>query len=715
MTRGLHLSSKIYSPGEIGKVIDSVKDQLETVSLNTKERFYNIPCSFDIETTSFFRTTGNDEELEKVAIMYVWAFGIGGLVVIGRTWEEFTTMLSEVSKRLDLDRETRLLCYVHNLSFDFSFLHPWLKFSKIFAISNRKPVYALTTLGIEFRCSYLLSGKSLEKLGNDLRKYKIAKLTGDLDYNLERHQETPLTEKEIAYISHDVLVVMAYIQETIEREGDITKIPLTKTGYVRRFCRNACFYEEGKPHNRSVKRLEYLKIMSRLMVTKNEYHQLKRAFQGGFTHANPFYSGIVVENVTSFDFTSSYPAVMLSEKFPMGPAEKVGKMTEQEFKKNLKLYCCLFDIQFINLQPKRYQDSYISISRCRNVDTAIVNNGRVVSAKSLVTTITEQDFTIIESFYTWDNIRVFNFKRYKKDYLPTDFVKAIIKLYKDKTTLKNVPGKEIDYMLAKEMLNSCYGMCVTDIVRDMYEYNYESHQWKDPTEPDYYTAIRKYNYSKSRFLFYPWGVWVTAYARRNLFTGIVECGMDYVYSDTDSIKIMNAEKHLPYIRKYNDWVTSKLRKAMEYHGIPYEDIEPLTVKGEKKPLGVWDFDGEYSRFKTLGAKRYLVEEKETGEIIMTVSGLNKQTAVGYMKKLQGPVKNGLFDWFKNGLYIPPGYTGKQTHTYIDTPKEGYLKDYTGRTAHYYERSGVHLGPADYRLGLAREYIDYILGLREIDI
>lgn len=715
MTRGFHLSSKIYSPGEIGKVIDSVKDQLETVSLNTKERFYNIPCSFDIETTSFFRTTGNDEEKEKVAIMYVWAFGIGGLVVIGRTWEEFTTMLSELSERLDLDRETRLLCYVHNLSFDFSFLHPWLKFSKVFAISNRKPVYALTTLGIEFRCSYLLSGQSLAKIGNDLRKYKISKLTGDLDYNLERHQETPLTEKELGYISHDVLVVMAYIQETIEREGDITKIPLTKTGYVRRFCRNACFYEEGKSHNKSVKRLEYLKIMSRLTVTKNEYHQLKRAFQGGFTHANPFYSGIVVENVTSFDFTSSYPAVMLSEKFPMGPAEKVGEMTETEFEKNLKLYCCLFDIQFINLQPKRNQDSYISISRCRNVDTAIVNNGRVVSAKSLVTTITEQDFTIIEAFYTWDHIRVFNFKRYKKDYLPTDFVKAIIKLYKDKTTLKNVPGKEIDYLLSKEMLNSCYGMCVTDIVRDEYGYNYDTHQWNDPNEPDYYTAIRKYNYSKSRFLFYPWGVWVTAYARRNLFTGIVECGMDYIYSDTDSIKITNAENHLPYIRKYNDWVTYKLRKAMEYHGIPYEDIEPMTVKGEKKPLGVWDFDGEYSRFKTLGAKRYLVEEKKTGEIILTVSGLNKQTAVSYMKKLQGPVKNGLFDWFKNGLYIPPGYTGKQTHTYIDTPKEGHLTDYTGRTAHYYERSGVHLGPADYSLGLAREYIDYILGLREIDI
>ena len=47
--------------------------------------------------------------------------------------------------------------------------------------------------------------------------------------------------------------------------------------------------------------------------------------------------------------------------------------------------------------------------------------------------------------YKWEKIRIYNFRRYKKDYLPTDFVKAILKLYRDKTTLKDVTGKEIQY------------------------------------------------------------------------------------------------------------------------------------------------------------------------------------------------------------------------------------------------------------------------------
>ncbi|MEM1506600.1 hypothetical protein RG959_25010, partial [Domibacillus sp. 8LH] len=59
--------------------------------------------------------------------------------------------------------------------------------------------------------------------------------------------------------------------------------------------------------------------------------------------------------------------------------------------------------------------------------------------------------------------------------------------------------------------------------------------------------IEKYNSSRKRFLYYAWGIWVTAYARRNLWTGILAVGNDYIYSDTDSLKVLNYEKHEPYI------------------------------------------------------------------------------------------------------------------------------------------------------------------------
>ena len=50
----------------------------------------------------------------------------------------------------------------------------------------------------------------------------------------------------------------------------------------------------------------------------------------------------------------------------------------------------------------------------------------------------------------------------------------------------------------------------------------------------------------------------------------------------------------------------------------FEDLQPKTNNGIKKLIGVWDFDGSYSRFKTLGAKRYLVEYKDTKELEITV-------------------------------------------------------------------------------------------------
>ena len=723
-------SIEIYKPEEIKDVLKKVRPFFRFAFTNTKTKYFNVPCSFDIETSSFFRSTGNTEQ-EKTAIMYEWTFGIYGVVIIGRTWEEYTTMISTLSHELDLNENKRLLIYVHNLGYEFQFMRKLFTWKKVFSISARTPIYALTDTGVEYRCSLLLSGYKLEKLGDELRTFKIKKLVGSLDYEKIRHSGTPLTEEETAYCVNDVKIVMAYIAERIDIDGDIARLPLTKTGYVRNYCRNSCFFEPGERHKKSIKRLRYMDIMNGLRLTPDEYRQLKRAFQGGFTHANPFFSGKVVENVTSYDFTSSYPAVMLAEKFPMSSSERVKIESMEELEKNLKLYCCVFDIEIFGLQSVLWQDNYISQSRCWDVKNGVINNGRVVSASHLFTTITEQDFMIIRKFYTWERVRIYNFRRYRKDYLPTDFVKAILKLYQDKTTLKGVDGKEIEYLKSKEMLNSCFGMSVTDIVRE--EIIYTDH-WLTPEETppvDYEKEIIKYNNNRGRFLFYPWGVWVTAYARRNLFTAILEFGSDYIYSDTDSIKGRNPERHMKYIEEYNKRIREQLQRAMKFHGIPETAIEPETKDGIKKCLGVWDFDGEYSRFKTLGAKRYLVKYsdnpengKNRGKVNITVSGLNKQVCVPYlMEKAHGDISK-VFDLFVDGreymgkkttpLYIPPEFTGKMTHTYIDEPRTGTVIDYLGTPGEYRELSGVHLSKSDYTMSISREYSDFLLNVRDTE-
>lgn len=660
-------------------------------------KYYNIPCAFDIETSSFFRWYNGEKD--KCATMYIWMFGIEDLIIIGRVWDEYLLLCEWIRDILKTSDKCRLIVYVHNLGYEFQFIRKRIKWYKVFSLSKYKPVYAITNTGIEYRCSYILSGYSLAKLGDELNIFKIKKLVGNLDYSLIRHSGTPLTEKEMMYCINDVKVVLAYILETIINDGNITKIPLTKTGYVRQYCRLKCWGDRKKE---PYKRLEYSQIMESLTIELDEYKQLKRAFQGGFTHCNPFYSGKIVKNVTSFDFVSSYPAVMLAEKYPMSKGKIVGIKSKDDFNEYIKYYCCIFDVEFINLQSQLFHDNYISSSRSWMLKGAIINNGRVVSAGRLCTTITEQDYLIIRKYYTWEHMKIGNFRIYKKGYLPTDFVKAIIKLYQDKTQLKGVEGKEIEYLKSKEMLNSCYGMTVTDIVRQDIVYD---NDWVDfdITNCDEQQKISKYNNNRSRFLFYPWGIYVTAYARRNLFTGITELGEDYIYSDTDSVKCKNVEAHESYFRKYNELIREQLKKAMEYHGISYNEILPTTKEGKIKELGIWELDGIYSRFKTLGAKRYLVEYNDSKQINITVSGLNKKVTVPYLTKEYIDV----FEAFKDGMYVPAGYTGKNTHTYINERKKGVICDYLGNVGEYDELSSVHLEAADYSLSLAREYVDYI--------
>ena len=638
--------------------------------------------------------------------MYIWSMCIGGALMTGRTWEEFIKVIDFLSDWYGTHLEKRLIIYVHNLAFEFQFIKQLFKWEKVFALNPRKPVQAVTLNGIEFRCSYILSGYNLAKLGEQLHTYKVKKLIGDLDYSLIRNNETPLSEKELQYCLNDVLVVVAYIQELIEQWKYIYNIPLTKTGFVRNLSRNYCFYGGLDKRNNDTYH-KYRKFIRGLELDADTYSQLKRAFSGGFTHANAWYVDTVVKNVHSFDETSAYPYTMLSEEFPMSSPEKITIKSKEDFVYNMKNYCCLFDIEIWKVQSTVQYDNYISESHCRNLQKAEINNGRVVSAEHLCMTVVDQDFLIIRKMYKWKKMRIYNFRRFKKDYLPTNFVKSILDMYEKKTTLKDVEGKEVEYLQSKENLNSLYGMCVTDICRD--EIEYSEGQWKKD-KPDIIEAIDKNNKSTRRFLYYAWGVWVTAYARYNLFLAINELKDDYVYSDTDSVKFINIENHINFFRKYNKKVVKKLEYSMMSHGISIERTRPKNIKGVPKQIGIWDYEGMYTKFKTLGAKRYMVEKDNN--ISITVSGLNKKIAVPYLLDKYG---EDIFQHFTNDLYVPAKYTGKMTHTYIDYLQEGELTDYLGHTAHYKEMSSIHLEEADYSLSISEAYAKYLLNIQEIPV
>lgn len=672
--------------------------EISEVKTNKKVTYLNIPCAFDIETTSMIING------EKFAFSYVWQFGIGlNNVFYGRTWGELLDFLTDLKDWLGLNENKRLIMYVHNLGYEFQFMRKYFNWVNIFAVDERKPVKALCDLGIEFRDSYILSGYSLANTAKNLTKHKIEKMVGDLDYSLIRHTKTPLTDAELKYCENDILVILAYIDEQIEQYKDITKIPLTNTGRVRSYVRNNCYYDNTN-HRKSNKGkyTRYRKIMSDLTIDTKSYIQLKAAFMGGFTHSNPYYTGITLENVGSIDLTSSYPSVMCAELYPMSRPKELQPESYDELKQLVKTYCIVLDVKFLGLKNILGYESYISESKCKNLIGAIINNGRVYEAEELTITLTDVDLQIIERVYSWEKIALKNVMGFRKAYLPKAIIESILNLYQDKTTLKGVQGKEVEYLLSKGMLNSVYGMCVTDIVKDNAIYDEENWNFEKVNIQE---EIDKYNGSKNRFLYYAWGIYVTAYARRNLWTGILAVGKDYIYSDTDSIKVLNYENHKPYVEAYNKNILNKLNKMCDELGFDKTLLTPKTVKGEVKPLGIWEFEGNYDRFKTLGAKRYLVQEGDNYSL--TVAGLSKTNGMQYIKDVCENDSDRIFNMFNDNLYIPSDKTGKMTHTYIDIEQAYNVTDYNGVTNYEHSLSAVHLGACDFTLSISQQYLNFL--------
>lgn len=666
----------------------------ENLEYETIAGIIQIPCGFDIETSSFY-----SERSEKRAIMYIWMFGISEKVTYGRTWDEFLDLIDILVKIFDINSTKKLIVYVHNLSYEFGFISKIFIWDSVFALKERK-VLKCNSGGLEFRCSYLLSGLSLEKTAKNC-KTKIHKMIGDLNYDLIRHSKTKLTKKELRYCEYDILVILVFIKERMERDGGLHKIPLTKTGYVRNYCREKCLYiNKKKDYNK-----EYKALMEQLTLTKEEYLLCMRTFMGGFTHAGYTKVNKIILNVFSKDFCSSYPAQAAYNYYPMSKGKLVHPKNTKEFYNYLKKYCCMFDVQFEGLEDEFHYENYLSSHKCKIEGKYLKNNGRIVYADKLTTSITEVDFQIIKKCYSWKKMRIRNMYIYKRGYLPKELILCILKFYKDKTELKNVEGMEEEYLNNKEMLNSVYGMMVTAIIRDTF--NFGENGWEEAIKPNIDEEIDKYNKNKRRFLFYPWGIYITAHGRKYLWDGIFELKEDYCYSDTDSNKGVNKEKHEEFFKQQNEKILKMLKRSMEYHKINYSLIAPKDIYGKEHPLGIWDDDGEYDIFKTLGAKRYITKKHgKTPEI--TIAGLNKKKGCDYLVKNYG--KYGLFDYFSDGMMIPPEGTGKMTFTYIDEETQGTVTDYLGEKAEYHEYTSIHMEKQPFELSLTGEFSNYIRGI-----
>lgn len=566
-----------------------------------RKKYDNTIYTFDIETTSFLILNNEQipavkylqlskkeqEECIFMSNMYIWMFGINDEVYYGRTWEELKGFLIRLE---NWGTDCKKYVFVHNLAYEFQFLRNIFNMKNVFARKSRKPIkFELEDFNIEFRCSYMMSNCSLEKLA-DVYKLDVKKLVGNLDYSLMRNSKTELTEKELAYCENDCLVVYKYIEKELETYETMKSLPLTSTGHVRKELKN-----------KIEKDYSYInKVRRSVNVDGHVYNLLIDAFAGGYTHANWIYADEVIKNVNSYDFTSSYPYVMLTEKYPASEFRKIGVTKIEQMK---SCFAYIVHVKFTNIKCK-YYNNFISQSKCKKIYKGRYDNGRVIGAEELEIVLTDVDLKFIFETYEFESYEFLECYYSIYDYLPKQFLEFILEKYINKTKFKNVEGKEVEYALEKAKFNSLYGMTVTNNIKD--EVIFENDNgWSEKAISNEKIQELLEKEKKLGFLSFSYGVWVTAYARYNLLSNLIKLDEYVIYADTDSLKLRDGFD-IEVINNYNKSVIEKIKKVSNELEIDINKFCPIDSKGIKHELGVFDHDAFYKEFITQRCKKICI-------------------------------------------------------------------------------------------------------------
>ena len=624
-------------------------------------RYYPLVCGFDIETTRI-------REIEQ-AVMYIWQFQLDlECTVIGRTWIEFFEFLKQL--RQHMRRNTCIVIYVHNLSYEFQFLKGMYEFQteEVFATGPRQVLKCTMWDCFEFRDNYLHTNMSLAEYTHKMG-VPDAKLA-DFDYNKQRFSWTELSDDELAYCVNDVLgMVEALKIEMALDHDDLYSIPLTSTGYVRRDCKRAM---EGFNH----------KQLLAMLPDIDCYLALREAFRGGNTHASRWFAGDIITDVKSVDRSSSYPDVMVNCLFPMKAFFHEGPVTPERLKQLIwvRKKAVLLRIAFFNIREhdKYIGCPYLSRDKCRNILNGKFDNGRIISADYLETCVTDVDMMVIKDIYDWDAFNAYDVWHATYGKLPQMLIDVVNHYYKLKTELKGDKDSELYYMKAKNKLNSLYGMTAQDPVKDSIDFI--NGQFV-PQNKSVDELLRK---SRRRaFLNYAWSVWTTSWARFRLHQGIMAAGHNFVYCDTDSVKYIGDID----LEAFNAARIADSKKNGAY---------AVDSKGITHYMGVFEPEGHYEKFATLGAKKYVYQED--GKLHITIAGVNKKQGAEELEKIEN---------FKEGFIFRKA--GGTESVYNDLIDMDYVID--GHTVRITDN--VVIRDSEYTLGITEEYFKILEGCAEI--
>ena len=678
------------------------------------QKILRVSCGFDIETTK------QDER----AYMYHWQFVMNDNVLTGRKWPEFIALINQLNTWCSWQK-CIIIIWVANLGHEFAFMGRRFTWKNIFAVDSHQPLKALTGR-CEFRECLTISGKG--GLANLAKNYtRTQKAKNDLDYDTPRNSMTELTETERGYCYADVEILSEWADYIFTNYPDKgLAIPMTASGIVRSQIRKAA---EETGHIEDIR-----KAVTSLYPDRDLYNFIMRyLFRGGYTHACAWWCYVPYDNIIGADFTSSYPAVMISPEcyYPVTPFVETDLECDGHTVTDPRLQerCCWFIADFFDIE-RTMMHTIESKHKIIDHTGASFDNGRLIKAVQIRVALTELDYETYRKYYKWGSMRVIRSWTAFRGHLPGYMLRPLMTAYKQKARMKAAGlDNTTEYQNYKAVVNSFYGCTVTRLKYTVWKYN--------QGEPfmlngrligtgDWYDESTAKTYSQliSKQLLSPFfGIYCTAWARKRLLDTVyaLDWNQDMcsvLYCDTDSIYMLDTERNRKIIEEYN----THIYQVNAIFEPEFFDLGAFDWIGADKKTGE---PGHY-RFKSLGAKRYVKHKDGVTEV--TIAGLPKgalekklvrpfnDTGNCYIayrnpKKKEGMIGwvdiDELFDTFNDGMLLTCEESMKTRAVYSPEPYEDTIIDEQGNIEVMHEESGVAIVDTLFTLKIDEIYAEMI--------
>lgn len=653
-----------------------------------KHGYSQFIAAFDIETTTIY-----DEETPYFAFMYVWQFAVGDIAVYGRTWDEFVQFLRNLRDDLNLKIDKRLIVFVHNLKYEFSFMKKinglYFAEENFLAKDKNDVIRCVVNDVFEFRDSVIYTEKPLSELGKIVNIPKP-----EYDYNKIRTNITPLTADELEYCSHDVLILTKFFETEVKKRGYgyIGRIPLTATRIVKRIIQKNlnAMYARGVMYSKQPKNDDDLDVLQ----------TLENAYFGSFNYCTTCYRTEIVPNVYRADISSFYPAIALFCKFPLKKFAKMSNFPDS-IEGLLKLkQPILVKITLTNLHAKYPRFSYLPAQHDNWVISGIQTlNKRIVHADRITLTVNEIDLQGVQDYYTYDDeniVEVYTAKTYAP--LPKYIIQSIVDLYREKKRSKEkylqisakrepTPQEEDDYKISKAMLNRIYGIFVQKPV--LMQYGFDNKLGKVVELGEGYVKS-----DDDCGVLYQWGVWLTSYARQIITKNFAAIALEtakngkrknndvVLYSDTDSLHYTASKIANTIISQHNEKCKQNLKKLRwRYSSIcNCDELE-----------GIGEFEVQkYEKFKACDIKKYcytFIDDNGDERFKAVVSGLSRENE--YFSRFKTIEEK--MDALTEDMEIPPELAKNKSNKYIDTEITETVVDYCGQPCEVTSSSCCVLG------------------------